>query len=271
MGASASRAGPTRVHQSRGTHTTWYVSEQGGLLTASRYIHRYNSHWCSLSCCLLLRSAVSPGNDHLEWKRKPINKGNLLRCSEPRIERTLHRDHRHPCCFKDRGKWHTLSTFPVSLIRLVGIYNSLSFTENLVNLFFDHLWICRVGGSLRLLHESPLNHNRIFFSWIESLVTSLNHVQALRFWRLPMTSTLTNDGYKPQPSLLGGEDVVLTSVIVHDFSKPSLCPWGHIGRKSKALPISHVTMWDSIMPASLSNASGEGNDSTCLKLGHFKD
>lgn len=41
-----------------------------------------------------------------------------------------------------------------------------------------------------------------------------------------MTSTLTNDGYKPQPILLGGAEMVLISVIVCEFSQPSLCTGG---------------------------------------------
>ena len=66
---------------------TWVSCIAGGPFTiwATEYVHQYNFHWCSLSCCPLLRSAASPGNDHLQKekdKKIAINKRRLWGCAE---------------------------------------------------------------------------------------------------------------------------------------------------------------------------------------------
>ena len=68
----ASGFGAVSAHQYHGRHTMWNVAGQLGLLTVSKYIHRYNFHWCSRSWYLLLWSVVSPANDHLQRENKTM-------------------------------------------------------------------------------------------------------------------------------------------------------------------------------------------------------
>lgn len=214
LNAFASGAEPTRVHQPFSRNAMRYVSERLGLLTVSRYVHQYNFHWYSLSWCPLLWSAASPGSGHLQRKRKRkqrLTKAILWAVQSSRTQAHYIEVTRiHAALTINKGLKTTLSTLLILLLRWGRIYNSLHFTVNPINLFFDQSQMCSVGRGLKLPHKSFVNHKRII-SWIGSLATSLNHIQALRFWRFPMTSTLTNDCYKSQPSLLRGVDVVLTS------------------------------------------------------------
>lgn len=90
------------THLRANTWSRWCVSEQMGLLRVSKYIHRYNFHWYSLSCCPLLWSAASPGNGHLQKEEETINKSYLWGCSEPQNLSALQRHHPHPHCCKDK-------------------------------------------------------------------------------------------------------------------------------------------------------------------------
>lgn len=226
INAFASGAEPTRVPQPSSRNAILrYVSERLGLLAVSRYVHRYNFHWYSLSWCPLLWSAASPGSGHLQRKRKrkqQLTKAILWAVRSSRTQgHYIEITRIHATLTINKGLKTTISTLLILLLRWGRIYNSLHFTVNPINLFFDQSQMCSVGRGLKLPHKSLLNHNRIM-SCIGSLATSLNHIQALRFWRLPMTSTLTNDCYKPQPSLLGGADVVLTSQSVSFLSLSSV-------------------------------------------------
>ena len=88
----------------QGIFPTWDQTQvsciAGGSFTiwATEYVHQYNFRWCSLSCCLLLRSAASPGNDHLQKekdKKTAINKRCLWVCAELQNASMLQRGHPH--------------------------------------------------------------------------------------------------------------------------------------------------------------------------------
>lgn len=161
-------------------------------------------------------------------KRKKKKKQQLTRAicqaaQSPTMFSTLQRGIPHPRCFKDkrRIKYYT-PTF--LLLRQGRVFIILCVLQEISLTYSLIIYRCEALAEVWNfdLESCESQWNDFLISWTGSSTTSLNHMWALRFWRLPVTSTLTNDGYKPRPSLPGDVDMVLTSVIDPEFSPPAL-------------------------------------------------